>query len=260
MVAGGLCALVTLAYASSFATLIFGGPLAPSVNLGVWTAIIGSCAAVLTLSFLSSFRFALGGPDSNPSAILAISAAAIAGEILQDPAAVQAELLPTIFIFLFGSAVLCGLLLYVFGRLRWGRYVRYIPHPVVGGFLAGTGYLLLAGAWKMLVGENFASTSATDLQAVPLLGWVFALGVGLALIIATRAYAILQGEMRNVGVNTFGRNAEMMLSLDQPALDWVSLARGMGVPGTRATTGEELAAQLASALATPGPALIEAVI
>ena len=80
------------------------------------------------------------------------------------------------------------------------------------------------------------------------------------MIIANRAYAILQGEMRNVGVNTFGRNAEMMLSLDQPALDWVSLARGMGVPGTRAMTGEELAAQLGRALATPGPALIEAVI
>ncbi len=82
----------------------------------------------------------------------------------------------------------------------------------------------------------------------------------VTVIIANRAYAILQGEMRNVGVNTFGRNAEMMLSLDQPALDWVSLARGVGVPGTRATTGDELAAQFARALATPGPALIEAVI
>jgi acetolactate synthase-1/2/3 large subunit len=82
----------------------------------------------------------------------------------------------------------------------------------------------------------------------------------VTVIIANRAYAILQGEMRNVGVNNFGRNAEMMLSLDQPALDWVSLARGMGVPGTRATTGEELVAQLGRALATPGPALIEAVI
>lgn len=187
VVAGALCALVTLAYASSFATLIFGGALAPAVNLGVWTAIIGSCAAVLTLSFLSSFRFALGGPDSNPSAILAISAASIAAEILQDPASGQARLLPTIFVFLFGSAALCGLLLYLFGRLHWGRYVRYIPHPVVGGFLAGTGYLLLSGAWKMLVGKSFNHTVPADLEAVPVLGWVFALGIGLTLLVATRA-------------------------------------------------------------------------
>ncbi len=186
-VAGVLCALVTLAYASSFATLIFGGALAPSVNLGVWTAIIGSCATALILSFFSSFRFTLGGPDSNPSAILAISVTALAAEILQGAAGSNpSQLLPTIFIFLFGSAVLCGLLLFLFGRLHWGRYVRYIPHPVVGGFLAGTGFLLLSGAWKMLVGKNFAATAAADLQAVPALGWLFALGLGLALIVATR--------------------------------------------------------------------------
>lgn len=187
VVAGALCALVTLAYASSFATLIFGGALAPSVNLGVWTAIMGSFATLLTLSFLSSFRFAIGGPDSNPSAILAISVASIAKDILQGPATNQAGLLPTIFVFLFGSAVLCGLLLYLFGRLRWGRYVRYIPHPVVGGFLAGTGYLLVAGGWKMLVGKNFTHTTPADLEAVPALAWFFALGIGLALTIATRA-------------------------------------------------------------------------
>lgn len=184
--AGTLCALVTLAYASSFATLIFGGPLAGSVNLGVWTAIIGSGATLLTLSFLSSFRFAIGGPDSNPSAILAISAAAIAKDILQGPATNQAGLLPTILVFLFGSAVLCGVLIYLCGRLHWGRYVRYIPHPVVGGFLAGTGYLLLAGGWKMLVGKNFYHTTPADLAVVPVLGWLFALGTGLALLTATR--------------------------------------------------------------------------
>lgn len=185
LVAGALCALVTLAYASSFAALIFGGALSSSVNLGVWTAIVGSCIAILALSFLSSFPFALGGPDSNPSVILSISAAAIASEVLGESSD-SPELLPTIFVFLFGSAVLCGLLLFFFGRLRWGRYVRYIPYPVVGGFLAGTGYLLLAGGWRLLVGKNIVITELTDLQAVPTLSWLFAIGVGLALVVATR--------------------------------------------------------------------------
>jgi SulP family sulfate permease len=185
LVAGALCALVTLAYASSFAALIFGGALSSSINLGVWTAIVGSCIAILALSFLSSFPFALGGPDSNPSVILSISAAGIAAEVLQD-ATNSAELLPTIFVFLFGSAILCGLLLFAFGRLHWGRYVRYIPYPVVGGFLAGTGYLLLAGGWKLLIGKNILLTDLADLQAVPTLSWLFAFGVGLALLVASR--------------------------------------------------------------------------
>ena len=51
-----------------------------------------------------------------------------------------------------------------------------------------------------------------------------------------------------------------MLDLARPDLDFVSIARGFGVPATRATTAEELAAQLGRAIAEPGPALIDAMV
>jgi acetolactate synthase-1/2/3 large subunit len=51
-----------------------------------------------------------------------------------------------------------------------------------------------------------------------------------------------------------------MLELDPPALDFVALARGMGVPATRATTAEEFTDQLERSLATPGPTLVEAMV
>ena len=51
-----------------------------------------------------------------------------------------------------------------------------------------------------------------------------------------------------------------MLDLTNPALDWVSLATGMGVPAQRATTAEEFNAALAKSVATPGPSLIEVMI
>ena len=51
-----------------------------------------------------------------------------------------------------------------------------------------------------------------------------------------------------------------MLDLSRPDLDFVSLATGLGVPATRATTAEELTAQLERALAAEGPSLIEAVV
>jgi len=136
-VAGSLCTFVMLAYASSFATLIFGGRLSPSISLGIWAALIGSCVAMLALSFMSSFRFALGGPDSNPSAIIAISVAFIAAEASANATVSSPELLPTVCVYLFGSAVLCGVLLYLFGQLRWGSYIRYIPHSVIGGVFGG---------------------------------------------------------------------------------------------------------------------------
>jgi len=147
-IAGSLCTVVMLAYAISFATLIFAGHLSPFISLGIWAALIGSCVAMLALSFMSSFRFALGGPDSNPSAIMAISVALIANEALADSSIASGQLLPTVCIYLFGSALLCGILLFLFGHLRWGRYIRYIPHSVIGGFLAGTGFLLLVGGGR----------------------------------------------------------------------------------------------------------------
>jgi acetolactate synthase-1/2/3 large subunit len=48
-----------------------------------------------------------------------------------------------------------------------------------------------------------------------------------------------------------------MLSLDRPSLDWVSLARGMGVPGRIVTTADDFNKALAEAMAEKGPRLIE---
>src|SRR5690606_6333517 len=82
----------------------------------------------------------------------------------------------------------------------------------------------------------------------------------VTVVFANRSYAILEGEMRNVGVNHFGRNARRMLTLDEPALDWVSMARGMGVEAGRAETVEDFIRLFDGALRQRGPFLIEAVV
>lgn len=79
-------------------------------------------------------------------------------------------------------------------------------------------------------------------------------------IFNNQAYAILGMELKRVGATAPGERSKRLLSLDDPPLDFVSLATGMGVPATRATTAEEFAAQLRNALAEPGPHLIEAMI
>jgi acetolactate synthase-1/2/3 large subunit len=79
-------------------------------------------------------------------------------------------------------------------------------------------------------------------------------------VLNNRSYAILQLELRRVGAHATGPRAERLLDLRRPDLDFVALATGMGVPASRATTAEEFTAQLGAALATPGPALVEAVL
>ncbi|MFC3752404.1 acetolactate synthase large subunit [Aquamicrobium ahrensii] len=82
----------------------------------------------------------------------------------------------------------------------------------------------------------------------------------LTIVLANRGYSILKGEMRNVGVNEFGRNARLMLEVDNPAIDWCSLAKGMGVEAGRAETVEEFVSLLRAGMARRGPFLIEAVL
>ncbi len=84
----------------------------------------------------------------------------------------------------------------------------------------------------------------------------------VTIVFSNRAYAILQREMRNVGVNDFGENARRMMQLDDPAIDWVSLANGFGVEGAAVETAEGFHAVLEYALSREGqgPFLIEAVM
>ncbi len=79
-------------------------------------------------------------------------------------------------------------------------------------------------------------------------------------IFANRAYASLQIELANVGATNPGRKALDMLDLGRPNLDWVALAKGMGVDASLATTAEEFNDQFARGIASPGPYVIEAVI
>jgi acetolactate synthase-1/2/3 large subunit len=83
-------------------------------------------------------------------------------------------------------------------------------------------------------------------------------------VYANRAYDILRIELARVGAqsggSTPGPKAEALLDLAPPALDFVKIAQGMGVPARRATTAGELAEALRWALNEPGPHLIEAIM
>lgn len=77
------------------------------------------------------------------------------------------------------------------------------------------------------------------------------------MIFANGSYNILRGELTNVGVRNPGPRAIDMLTLNRPDLDWVQMARGMGVEGIKVTTSEQLAKAIDAGLGTKGPYLIQ---
>lgn len=72
-----------------------------------------------------------------------------------------------------------------------------------------------------------------------------------------RSYACLRDELANVGAQNVGRKALDMLDLSRPDIDFVGLARSMGMAAARVTTMDEFNIEVARGLSTPGPYLVE---
>ncbi|WP_428485193.1 acetolactate synthase large subunit [Rhodopila sp.] len=81
----------------------------------------------------------------------------------------------------------------------------------------------------------------------------------ITVLLSNRKYAILLGELANVGANP-GRTALDMLDIGNPDIDWPRLAGSMGVEAARTDTAEGFADLLAHALKRSGPFLIELLI
>jgi acetolactate synthase I/II/III large subunit len=79
----------------------------------------------------------------------------------------------------------------------------------------------------------------------------------VTIVFANRIYQILRGELHGVGAGEPGQRALDMLKLDRPDLDFVALAKGMGVPGRAVANADDFVKALAEAIAEPGPRLIE---
>lgn len=80
------------------------------------------------------------------------------------------------------------------------------------------------------------------------------------LLCNNRSYRILQIELGRTGAAEPGTKAKSLMSLANPDLDWVAIARGMGVPAVRVESAEALVLELERAFSTPGPIFIEMIL
>jgi SulP family sulfate permease len=148
---GLIIGAVEAVLAIAFAAVVFGGRLVSNLAEGIGLYL---AAAALTLAFLA-WR---AGSDGVVGSVQ--DAAAVVIALVADAAAAKATALaqiaqqsglhdydaPDVFLTVIAATlvttVLCGVVFWVVGRFGLGNLVRFVPYPVVGGFLAGTGWLL----------------------------------------------------------------------------------------------------------------------
>jgi len=145
--AGFISGLMTLIASISYATLIFSGARSGDLHLGIYSALISATVIGFVVASRSSSPFTIAGPDANISAILALMVADVG---LRMGPAKPVEVYTTIWVAIVLSGFLSGVFLFLLGRFKLGKWIRFIPYPVVGGFLAGTGWILVRGSFKVM--------------------------------------------------------------------------------------------------------------
>lgn len=139
------------------------------------------------------------------------------------------------------------------------------PHEVLAltGGAIGAGLPMAVGAAvacpdRKVVSLNGDGAAMYTVQAL----WTMArenLDV-TAIVFANRTYRILNIEMMRTGAGQAGPQAAKLLELGDPVMDWVSVAKGLGLPAARCATAEEFEKAFEGAMAQRGPTFIEAVI
>lgn len=178
--AGLLAGLVDIGVLISLAALIFSGPLTGFLANGIGLILVGSCLMNIVLALLSARPPMVIHVQDSPTVVVALVAASI---VAAAPAnSDRATLYATVVVATALTTVATGATFLLLGQLRLGSLVRYMPYPVVGGFLAGTGWLLLSGGISLLTGTQ---PSLADLPALfqPPLLWRWLPGVVFALIL-----------------------------------------------------------------------------
>jgi SulP family sulfate permease len=148
-VLGGAASVLTITFGLSYTLLIFAGPLAPYLSYGVAVTFISSAILAAVIALGSSIPFAIAGPESSTAAMTAILASSLVERMAaHSPASPLAPVLITLGF----ASILTGLVLCCCGVTRMGRAIRYVPYPVVGGFLGATAWLILLGGIRVITG------------------------------------------------------------------------------------------------------------
>jgi len=193
LLVGVVCGVVGLVYAISAAAFIFSGPLAPYMVAGVGMLLFATITLSLITALGSSQAGIVGTTQDVALVSFAVIAAAIEADLTERDAA--AQVLPTVVAAIGLSTLLCGLVFYLLGRFRLSRFVRFVPYPVIAGFLAGTGWLIIEGAFGVITGSDLS------FEALP----SFAEGSALAKIATAVVLAALLW-----AIGRYGRNAVVL--------------------------------------------------
>lgn len=186
LVAGLVVGVLAVVTAISYAALIFSGDLARYVPAGIGIALFSAGTVSVIVALTSSFPGTVASVQDGPAAILALIAASIASGM---SAAAVEETFATTVAAVALTSLLTGAFFLTLGLLKLGNLTRFVPYPVIGGFLAGTGWLLVRGGVDVMVDVPLSFSQLPYLlQSDVLVRWLPGLVFAVLLLLVLRRY------------------------------------------------------------------------
>jgi len=181
-------AVMVYVYAVADAALLFAVAFPERLGEGLGMTLAGALIAGVVVALRSSFDGALGGSQGGVVVMMAGLGIGVQSGFGPDadPDAVFATVIAC-FVLLTAFIALGSVLI---ARLGLGRFVRYLPWPVLAGFLVGTGLVLIVAAGPVATGAApwtlFGATLNGHLQMQQSVTMVLTLVLGGLLFTASR--------------------------------------------------------------------------
>jgi SulP family sulfate permease len=150
-----ISSVTQIALTIAFTSLVFRGPLVGDLRLGLAAMFAGLAIAGVTVAIRSGLPGPLAGPQD--SGLVVISAMVPAIVATTDRPG------PTVLVLMALGSLGVGVTMYALGTLGLGRMIRYLPFPVMAGFLAGTGLVMARSTLELLdAGITGDATAGAD--------------------------------------------------------------------------------------------------
>jgi len=183
LAAGLLIYTLEIIIITSFGALIYSGDLSGFLAQGIGLIIVGDAIICALVAIFSSYSGSIAIGQDAPSAVLAAAAATIAASFSANTG--QPEQYMTVAMMILVTTLVTGLVFLSLGIFKLGKLVRYLPYPVMGGFLAGTGWLLFIGGIGVMADQLEISTL---LLPNVLIRWVPGLLLGVVLVYSSKRF------------------------------------------------------------------------
>lgn len=149
--------------------------------------LVGAFVMTVVIALTSSFPAMIALPQDIPVAIVAL---VTSGILLQMQTATADAGFATVVAAIALTTIMTGLVFVLIGRFQLSSFARYIPYPVIGGFLAGSGMLLLQGAMGVMLNVNFTFANILELLNPNLaLRWMPGVVFGVGVLMALRRWS-----------------------------------------------------------------------